>query len=51
MLSRTLVVSWRFRCVEVALYMLAGTLPDAMIDDLADIAAECGAALLGGGAT
>lgn len=48
-MSRLLRVSLRFRCTELALYLLRGTTPTALVDEVADVCAGCGDPTAAGG--
>ena len=47
-MTRLLLISFRARCVEVALYLLAGTEVPALVDELADVCLAFGGELGGG---
>ena len=48
-MTRTLALCLRFRCVELALYLLRGTDAPVLVDELADVCAACGDVRLAGG--
>ena len=48
-MTRTLALCLRFRCVELALYLLRGAYPDVLVDEVADVCAACGDVRLAGG--